>query len=275
MLLRRAIVVFTLGPLTLLLIYLGGWFYFVPFAALLGIATYEYALLVDKLGWHAPLWLLLPVVLALWFTPSDVQILLFGKEVVEFDVASIVMLVGILAAMAYSLWLFERGQRIKAPASWMVTMGGMLYLGWLGSYFFRLRGLGDTAAQWTALAMLGTWIADSGAYVFGKTIGRHKLAPQLSPNKTIEGYVGGVISGTLLTVVIAYFLDLPLNIALILGLLVSAVSPAGDLGVSMLKRSVGVKDSGHLLPGHGGALDRIDSLIWSVALAYFLILFTM
>ena len=130
------------------------------------------------------------------------------------------------------------------------------------------------AAQWTALAMVGTWIADSGAYVFGKTLGKHKLAPALSPNKTVEGYVGGVIAGTLLTVAIGYFLDLPLAVTVVLGLLVSVVSPAGDLGVSMLKRSVGVKDSGNLLPGHGGALDRIDSLIWSVALAYFLVLYT-
>jgi len=85
--------------------------------------------------------------------------------------------------------------------------------------------------------------------------------------------VGGIIAGTSLTVLIAYFLDLPLIVALILGLLVSIVSPAGDLGISLLKRTVGVKDSGNLLPGHGGALDRIDSLVWSVAMAYFLVLF--
>jgi phosphatidate cytidylyltransferase len=147
-------------------------------------------------------------------------------------------------------------------------------LGWLGSHFFRLRGLDvEQVAAWTALAMLGTWIADSGAYVFGKSLGKHKLSPRLSPNKTVEGYVGGIIAGTLFTLLIAALLDLNLVIALVLGLLVSVVSPAGDLGISLLKRSVGVKDSGNLLPGHGGALDRIDSLIWSVAFAYYLILF--
>ena len=118
------------------------------------------------------------------------------------------------------------------------------------------------------------WIADSGAYVFGKTLGKHKLSPRLSPNKTIEGYVGGVLVGTSLTLIIGLLLNLPALIAVILGLLVSAVSPIGDLGISMLKRSVGVKDSGNLLPGHGGALDRIDSLIWSVAMAYYLVLLT-
>jgi phosphatidate cytidylyltransferase len=271
MFLRRALVVFTLGPLTLLLIYLGGWLYFLPFAALLGIAAYEYSQLVGKLGWRSPLWLLLPICLALWIVPADVQRMLFDERLTEFDLVSVVLLIGLFAAMAYALWLYEKRQAENGPASWMATAGGIMLLGWLGSYFFQLRGVGESAALWTALAMLGTWIADSGAYVFGKSLGKHKLAPRLSPNKTVEGYVGGILSGTLLTVVIAYFMDLPLATALALGLLVSVVSPAGDLGVSMLKRSAGVKDSGTLLPGHGGALDRIDSLIWSVALAYFLV----
>lgn len=274
MLLRRAIVVFTLGPLTLLLIYLGGWFYFLPFAALLGIAVYEFNQLVGKLGWRTPLWLMLPFAVLLWLAPNEVQVMLVGDAVTERELSSIVLLLSLMAAMGYSLWLFEKRQGQNAPVSWVATAAGILFLGGVGSYFFRLRGLGETAAQWTALAMLGTWIADSGAYVFGKTLGKHKLAPRLSPNKTVEGYVGGIIAGTLLTVVIAYFLNLPLMVALLLGLLVSAVSPAGDLGISMLKRSVGVKDSGNLLPGHGGALDRIDSLIWSVALAYYLVLMT-
>jgi phosphatidate cytidylyltransferase len=271
MLLRRAIVVFTFGPLTLLLIYLGGWFYFLSFAILLGIASYEFAQLANRLNWHTPLWLLLPFSLLLWISPSSVQLMLFGETISKDDLVPIVLLLGLLAAMIYSLWLFEWKRKENAPASWMATIGGILFLGWLGSYFFRLRGLEEMAARWTALTMLGTWIADSGAYVFGKTLGRHKLAPRLSPNKTKEGYVGGIVTGTLLTVAIAYFLDLPPSTALALGLLVSVVSPAGDLGVSLLKRSVGVKDSGNFLPGHGGALDRIDSLIWSVALAYFLI----
>ena len=274
MFLRRALVVFTLGPLTLLLIYLGGWFYFLPFAALLSIAAYEYSQLVSKLGWRSPLWLVLPTALALWIAPEDVQRMLFDKQLADFDLVSPALLIGMFSAMAYALLLFEKRQGENAPASWMATAGGILLLGWLGSYFFQLRGVGESAALWTALAMLGTWIADSGAYVFGKTMGRNKLAPRLSPNKTVEGYVGGIVTGTLITVAIAYFMELPLTTALALGLLVSVVSPAGDLGVSMLKRSVGVKDSGNLLPGHGGALDRIDSLIWSVALAYFLVTIT-
>lgn len=274
MLLRRALVVFTLGPLTLFLIYLGGWFYFLPFAALLGIAAYEFTQLVSKMGWRSPLWLLLPISFMLWIAPEGVQSMLFGETIAGFDLVSPALLIGLLAAMIYALWLYERRPSENAPASWMATVGAILLLGWLGSYFFRLRGLGESAAQWTALAMLGTWIADSGAYVFGKTLGRHKLAPRLSPNKTVEGYVGGILAGTFFTAAIAYFMDLPLAIAVVLGLLVSVVSPAGDLGISMLKRSVDVKDSGNLLPGHGGALDRIDSLIWSMALAYFLVLFT-
>jgi phosphatidate cytidylyltransferase len=273
-LLKRALVVITLGPLTLLLIYLGGWYYFLPFAALLILATVEYARLVQKLGWRSPLWLLIPVVVVQWFLPLPVQRMLFGDGGLTVDLTAPALIIGLLLALCFSLWVYERRVDEDAPGSWMVSMGGLVLLGWLGSHFFRLRGVETMAAQWTALAMLSTWIADSGAYVFGKTLGRHKLSPRLSPNKTVEGYVGGIIAGTLSAVLLGIWWNLPLVQTIVLGLLVSGVSPAGDLGVSLLKRTIGVKDSGHLLPGHGGALDRIDTLIWSVAMVYYLVILT-
>ena len=150
-------------------------------------------------------------------------------------------------------------------------LGGVLLVGWLGGHFFRLRLLPDMAWQWTILAMTSTWISDSGGYVFGKKLGRHKLAPRLSPNKTVEGYVGGIISGVLFAALISYWLDLPIVAGTILGLIISLLGTAGDLSISLLKRESGVKDSGNLLPGHGGALDRTDSLLWAVAITYYFV----
>jgi phosphatidate cytidylyltransferase len=274
MLLKRTLVVFTLGPITLLLIYLGGWYFFLAFSALLIIAAVEYSQLVGKLGWKSPLWLLIPAAFLQWFLPLDVQSQLFGEGGIQVNLVGVALVISLIASMGYGLWLYEKHPEENAPAAWFATIVGIILIGWLGGHFFRLRGVPEMAAAWTAVAMLGTWIADSGAYVFGKSLGKHKLSPRLSPNKTVEGYIGGIIVGTLFTVLIAYFLDLNLVIALVLGLLVSIVSPAGDLGISMLKRSVGVKDSGKILPGHGGALDRIDSLIWSIAMAYYLLLLT-
>lgn len=271
MLLQRALVTLTLGPLTLLLIYLGGWYYFAAFAALLVIATIEYTQLVGKLGWQSPLWILLPAVILQWILPLDIQDQLFGNNRLTIDLTALALLAGVLVSLLFALWLFEKRPEENAPASWMTTVAGIILLGWMGSHYFHLRGIPEQAIEWTSLAMLGTWIADSGAYVFGKTLGRHKLAPKLSPHKTIEGYIGGVVSAVPLTMIIAYFLGLRLDLALILGILISVVSPAGDLGISMLKRACGVKDSGKILPGHGGALDRTDSLTWSVAMAYYLL----
>ena len=134
MFLRRALVVFTLGPLTLLLIYLGGWFYFLPFAALLGVAAFEFTRLAEKMGWRSPLWLLLPISIALWIAPEDVQAMLFGEPITDFDLVSPLLLIGLLAALAYALWLFERRQGENAPGSWMATVGAIVLLGWLGSY---------------------------------------------------------------------------------------------------------------------------------------------
>ncbi len=221
-----------------------------------------------KMGWQTSAWVLVPLVLPFYAAGWCRELDLLGP----------VTLITLLIAMIYALWLYEVKKDQTAPATWMAMMGGVFLLGWLGSHFFSLRSSGEMAWKWTMLAMLGTWIADSGAYVVGKflagnILGKHHLSPRLSPNKTVEGYIGGIVFGTAFTVILAYFMQLPLAVALIIGLLVSAVSPMGDLGISLLKREAGVKDSGTIFRGHGGALDRVDSLIWSVAMAFYVVLF--
>ena len=104
-------------------------------------------------------------------------------------------------------------------------------------------------------------------------LGRHPLAPRLSPKKTVEGYVGGIVAGTGIALVIAAILGLPFLLAGIAGLAVSVLGVFGDLSISMLKREAGLKDSGRVFPGHGGALDRTDSLIWAIAVVYYLVVF--
>ncbi len=268
MLLQRAIIALTLGPLALFLVYKGGWYYFIPLTAILLLAGYEFVQITRKLGWHTSYWILLP--------------LLLGQFIVawwpQFNQAEgPLMLLSLLIVMAYALWLYEGKRSNTAPADWMAMIGGLMILGWVAGHFFRLRGIETNGWQWTILAMVATWSADSGAYLSGRflagnILGRHQLSPHLSPNKTVEGYIGGIIFGAAITLIFAYFLQLPLTIALIIALLVAILGTLGDLGISLLKRESGVKDSGTIFREHGGALDRIDSLIWSVAITYYLII---
>lgn len=273
MFLQRALITFTLGPLALYLIYLGGWFYFLPLAAFLLIGVIEYSHLMAKMGWRAPLWLLIPAALALWLSNPETPVLLFNSTAWPAQVNEAVLAIALMAATCYGLYLYEFKASENAAAEWLATSMGIVLMGWFAAHFFRLRGLeSPNLMGWTAVAMIGTWVADSGAYVFGKTLGRHKLSPRLSPNKTVEGYIGSLVTGILTTLLLAYLFKLAVIPALVLGVLVGGVSPAGDLGISLLKRNAGVKDSGNLLPGHGGSLDRIDSLVWSVTMAYYLVL---
>ena len=266
MFLQRALITFTLGPIALYLIYLGGFFYFVPLAIILLLASLEYSHIVQKIGWQISPFLLLPVVIPQWILAQWPDQTLFGP----------VLLISLLLITAVALWQYEMRSSQTVPANWFATMAGFILFGWLCGHFFRLRTLPDMAWQWTMLAMLSTWIADSGAYVVGRFLagrfifGRHALSPRLSPNKTVEGFMGGIVLGTSFTVFIGSLVGITLLPALLLGLLVSTMGTVGDLGISLLKREAGVKDSGTLFPGHGGALDRIDSLMWTVAIAYYL-----
>jgi phosphatidate cytidylyltransferase len=126
---------------------------------------------------------------------------------------------------------------------------------------------------WVLVALFGVWGSDTGAFFTGRFIGRHRLAPTISPGKTWEGVFGGLVLGTIAVVLFSAPLGIPWYLAIVLGILVTIASVLGDLAESLIKRQAHVKDSGQLFPGHGGMLDRIDSLLFAVIVVYFFSLF--
>lgn len=259
---QRALITLTLGPLGLFLIYLGDWYYFIPITVILLIGLLEYSNMMKHLGWYVPNWLVLPIVL----------LLLINGQWPEFNLFGPVLTFGLFATLLYALWRYEKELSQLTTADWLATLGGVILLGWLGSHFLLLRNL-DEHGEWALLIIMTSWLSDTFAYLIGRQYGKHKLVPRLSPKKSVEGYIAGIILGTVGALITSLFLpSISLLVALVVGLVLTIIAPAGDLGISLLKREAGIKDSGHLFPGHGGALDRLDALLWIVALSYYLIL---
>ena len=154
---------------------------------------------------------------------------------------------------------------------WSVTLA--LYFGFLASHFVLLREL-DEGREWLFFVLLTVWVADTGGYFVGRTIGRHKLAPAISPGKTIEGAVGQMVAGLGAVVGLneALALDLGPEHVIALGAIVPAVALIGDLAESALKRSLDLKDSSGLVPGHGGVADRLDSLLFAAPAVYYYVI---
>ncbi|WP_135256464.1 phosphatidate cytidylyltransferase [Thermus caldilimi] len=161
------------------------------------------------------------------------------------------------------------------------TLMAFLYLPWSLGYVLLLREIPDsTLGLWTlSLPLVASFATDIGAYFVGRALGRQKLAPEISPGKTVEGSLGGIavsfLALALYTGLVREVFPFGLLELWLFSLLLSLAAQLGDLVESMLKRYCGVKDSGHFLPGHGGLLDRIDSLLFTFPLTYFLVvLFT-
>ncbi len=149
-----------------------------------------------------------------------------------------------------------------APRRVALGLFGCLYPGLLLSTLVLLRAKGPF---WVVLALTATWANDTGAYFAGRAFGRVKLYPKISPAKTWEGAVGGLLAAVAGALVVQHFwlvAELPVAMAVLIGAGASVLGPLGDLSESMLKRAFGAKDSSHLLPGHGGVLDRVDALLF-------------
>ncbi|GAB4581434.1 MAG: phosphatidate cytidylyltransferase [Anaerolineales bacterium] len=273
---QRALVSLIFTPLAFWLIYVGGLPLFLVLTFLLGVAGWEFASLF-RAGGFRPAGFLLVGGIVVFQTGRYLGIL--RGEPFAYDS---LFLAGILfAVMAASIVGFERGN-LRGGTDMLITFGGIFYVGFLGSYLLALRALPD-GAWWFMVTLPAVWLIDSGAYLFGRRWGglliRRKFSPRLSPNKTWEGFLGGIVSGTLgnalLCVAIQAVVGPPIAptpwTSAILGFLLALLTPLGDLGKSMFKRQVGVKDSGRLIPGHGGALDRMDTWLWAGVISYYVI----
>ncbi len=159
--------------------------------------------------------------------------------------------------------------------SWSGYLFGMLYVAGLLGHFMLLRQL-DEGIALIFFVLITTWLADTGGYAIGLPFGRHRLAPTLSPKKTVEGVIGGAIF-SVLGAIVSHLWFLPffsLAECAMLGLFLALIGTLGDLGESALKRSANVKDSGTIIPGHGGILDRMDSLLFTGPAFYYYVLLT-
>ena len=180
------------------------------------------------------------------------------------------ILVGALAGLPWALfWLAGKPEARTLRAVLAVLLMSL----WVGAPLAHLGLFPHTryGIVLILIAVVGPWISDSGAYFAGRFFGRHLLFPSLSPKKTIEGGVGGLLLTLLIVAPVAYvLLDFGLAKALIIGAVVSIASQCGDLFESSLKRILDVKDLGNFLPGHGGVLDRVDSLLFTAPAVYYI-----
>jgi phosphatidate cytidylyltransferase len=231
------------------------------------LASREFTELLRKQGIGVPRWLLplvnlvLPIVLAIWSVG------------LKRDVSpGVVAFVFLPLAIVWGYVLFAR-----APRAPKLVYGSfaVLYLSLLPVHLLMLRQVAFADAAWgfpiVLYPLLSTWLNDTGAYGFGKWLGRHKLSPEISPNKTWEGFLAGiVVSAVFSAFYLPYFIpETGLVAAVVLGLVLGVAAQAGDLVESVFKREAGVKDSSSALSEHGGFLDRADSLLFTIPIFYY------
>ena len=270
---KRIISALIAAPLALIMIYLGG----LPLAAFLAAISAGCAWEFYRIAAASNLEPLDPIGIPLaGAIPLVVYAAAIGLYRPSLDVAAVVMLV-ILAAV-----IWARGTQRHPLGAASATVMGVLYTGGLLSFGYVLRehpyAVGDRAGTaLVALPLILTWASDIGAFFVGRAVGGRKLIPAVSPAKTISGALGGLAA----TVVVAWLyvrfalrpvalLTMTAPATILFGVLISAAAQIGDLVESLLKREAKVKDSSQLIPGHGGLLDRLDSLLFVLPVAYLL-----
>lgn len=282
--LGRRLAVAAVGiPVVLGLAWLGGWALGVLVAVAAALAVFEFYDLARLRGerpftaWGVAATVAVVIVATAWPDPWEAA-----------PAAGLVLMATVLLALTGSIWLRWPGGSPMASVS--VTAAGVVYVGFTLAFIPVLRALPEAApeafegggARETAFLMLpflATWVGDTAAYTAGRAWGSTRLAPSASPGKTVTGAVAGLVGSSVAAVAVSAWaldglpaLEVPLSTAAWMGLVLGAVGQLGDLAESVLKREAGVKDSGRILPGHGGVLDRVDALLFAVPVTWLLLL---
>ena len=264
---RRIAVAAVAIPALLALVYLGGWPLVAAVVVLAVLGTHEVYRIAGATGIRA-----LAPVGYLGAAAAPVALFALSTGLVSAPIwlgyAAVAWLIAVLAA---AVW--RRGPDARPLPAVAVTVFGALYAGLLPAFLLVLRHAGGSTDRWAAtwivfLPLVVTWVCDSMAMAGGAAIGGPKFAPVVSPNKTWAGTISGSLSAVVAAPLFGTVFLQPTGVIIawwrlaVLGLLLSVVGQVGDLAESLLKREAGVKDSGGIFPGHGGVLDRLDSLYW-------------
>jgi phosphatidate cytidylyltransferase len=245
-------------PLVVAVIWVGGWVFALAAGAIAFLAAAEFIR-----GWLFP---------SMSLTAVAPQATGFGAAALMVGGAhwnENFVLLGVLFAAFFLLLGYTRILRNSPRKPYRVLAGCLLYVGLLLSTLVLVRD-SDDGRSWVFLGILATFATDTGAYAVGRAIGRHKLAPSISPGKTREGAVGGWVAGAAAVLALNARLDTDVSTAEVipLAVLLPVAAQAGDLFESWMKRRMGIKDSSQLLPGHGGLLDRLDSILFVMPVVY-------
>jgi phosphatidate cytidylyltransferase len=222
------------------------------------LALYEFLVLGTKKGYDIPV--ILCLLISLFITAA------FVLPTVSVEMGMFASLLVIPATYVFR----TKGKIEDALPSSAIAVFGTMYVGMLAGSMIRLRNDFPEGPKLVFFLTLVVWLGDAGAYYTGRKFGRRKLAPRISPKKTVEGLIGGIIMSVITATVIhfTFFREFPLLHAIAMGIVLSISGVIGDLAESMWKRSAAVKDSGTLIPGHGGFLDRFDSIFFTAPILY-------
>ncbi len=261
MLRQRVISAIVAIPILLAAIWFGDPWLSIVVSLFVLLGTFEFYRLGNSAGWQP--FSIIGIILALLFilnTHSD-----------DAKTTPLLITGAILIPLTRVIWQYD-GQR--AFINWIWTVAGVFYVGWMMSHFLLLRDL-DDGRSWVLIALFATFASDTSAYFTGRALGKHKMAPAISPGKTWEGAIGGLVgaaAATVALIVITGVDDIGYAKIIPLGFLISIFAQVGDLTESALKRNADTKDAGSLIPGHGGVLDRLDSIIFTIVLVYYYVI---
>lgn len=270
---RRILFAVIAAPASIAIVYFGDWALAILLSVLAALAAWELFRIAQLTG-------AFPFDLAGIALAALLPIAVHAQRRGVYNLSLTVIVAMVLLMFAAAIWL--RGPMGKPLSSVAITAFGVMYAS-LFCYIYVLRyhdyAIGAGAGTiLVLLPVLLTWATDIGAYIFGRTFGRRKLMPSVSPGKTVEGALGGLALAVVISLVYVRFLLMPyaqlgmtIQGAVLFAIVISVAAQTGDLAESLLKREAGLKDSSTIIPGHGGVLDRFDSLLFVLPIAFLLL----